>query len=539
MIKKMLASLVFALPVLPAIAQAPELQRSNRHALIIGVGQYADARISPLLGVVHDVANARLIAEQMGVPAKNMHVLQDREASSAQIRSALRELASRIHDGDRVFVYYSGHGARFSAADEPDVCREALVPWDAEVSSPKTLLSQDDIAAEMAAVYAKADKVFVFIDACHSGGVRATTRSTAAGTKEDQLVPKFTPLGASGQCRLASNVRTRSVQGAARTRGAPGRNLVQFSSSRPDQVSLDSPQTGGLATSSWRYCTTYAEDIDRSGALSVNEIAACVQRRIDERLANSTRYSGQNVVVSGNGEFAPSLTQISQAPSLPPSEAVALGSAQTASNSSAPLQTVSPQGPSIAVAPARPVPLQLQKPVRFPLESVIAQSDERHIVSVEFPRTPLRIGRDFFDLTVSSNRGGYVYLILQSSDNATSTVLFPNAIDQRNQILAGERMKLPRPSWRIQSQGPAGTNRLLVMVTDAPRDLSLLRASPEGPFVKTLSGGTAAQSLAWVIGSAKESSSNKCSAQFASKDLQFVEECSDSFGAAVIEIREQ
>ena len=248
-------------------AASPDVVRANRHALIIGVGTYEDSRITPLRGVVHDIANARQMAEQMGVPQQNIRVLQDRDASASRIRTELRDLAARTRDGDRVFLYYSGHGARFAPEQPPSACREALVPWDASPSRKESLLSQEEIAAELEAVYAKADKVFVFIDACHSGGVRAT-RAAVSGADDQQWSPKFTPLGSGDQCRLASNVRTRSVQDTARQQGAPARNVVQFSSSRPDEVSLDSPQLGGLATSSWRYCSTYAEDPDSSGSLS-------------------------------------------------------------------------------------------------------------------------------------------------------------------------------------------------------------------------------------------------------------------------------
>jgi hypothetical protein len=47
-------------------AQAQE--RPGRHALIIGVSQYADPAASTLRGVPFDVDSARRIAEAMGFP---------------------------------------------------------------------------------------------------------------------------------------------------------------------------------------------------------------------------------------------------------------------------------------------------------------------------------------------------------------------------------------------------------------------------------------------------------------------------------------
>lgn len=536
-LRKVLVLMVMGL-ICQIVVASQEPTRASRHALIIGVGTYEDARITPLHGVVHDIANARQMAEQMGVPQQNIRVLQDRDASAARIRAELRDLAARTRDGDRVFLYYSGHGARFAPAQSPGACREALVPWDASLARRGNLLSQEEIAAELDAVYAKADKVFVFIDACHSGGVR-TTRTVVAADTDQQWSPKFTPLGSGDDCRMASNVRTRSVQDTARQKGAPARNVVQFSSSRPDEVSLDSPQFGGLATSSWRYCSTYAEDADSSGSLSVQEIATCTQRRIDEKLSANPRYSGQHVVVTGNADFAPALFTPETGRTASTSGSTSGSGAPSMTPAPAPTPETRPVAALPGSASSVTVPTGSKGPRLFPLESVIAQSDERHVVTVQHPSTPLRIGRDFFDLTVSSNRGGYVYLILQSSDNESTYVLFPNGLDQANRIRPGERLQLPRPAWRLQSQGPAGRNRLLVMVTDAPRDLSLLRTSPQGPFVKTLADMAAARSLSWVIGSAKPTASGQCATQLGSKDLHYVDECSDSFGATIAEFFER
>lgn len=515
--------MLIALALAPAASAVAQEARPNRHALIIGVGNYADARITPLRGVAHDIANATQMAEAMGVPVANLHVLRDRDASYSNIRASLRDLASRVKDGDRVFLYYSGHGARFAPPDAPGSCREALVPTDVDAGRKTRLLTQEDVAADLAPVYAKADKVFIFIDACHSGGVRAVTRAPGSAAEAEEWTPKFTTLDANAPCKLASNVRTRSVNDAARTRGAPGRNIVQLSSSRPDEVSLDSPQTGGLATSSWKHCATYADDTDGSGALSVGEIAACVQRRINERLANSARFTGQNLVVVGNSEFAPALATQPAKSTTSPGEA----SAQST-------QISSSQPP-----PTRPVSFQGINGPRFPLESVLAQSDERHVVTVRHSRQPLRIGRDYFDLNIISSRGGYVYLVLQSSDQNSTYVLFPNALDQDNNIRPGESLRLPRPKWQLLSRGPAGINRLLVMVADAPRDLSALRTEPEGPFVRTLNDLPGARALAWVVGSATNAHASRCAGGFSAKDLVRVDECSDSFGATVIEFEER
>jgi len=517
--------------------------RANRHAVIIGVGSYADARISPLKGVVHDIANAKRIAADMGVPEANMRVLQDQDATQGNIRRALRDLATRVRDGDRVFIYYSGHGTRYVTPENPNICREALIPSDVDLKTKSGLLTQEDIAADLAPVYAKADKVFIFFDACHSGGVQATgtRRSIVQASDGEELTPKFSSIDTPAYCRIPSNVRTRSVNDAARSRGAPPNNVVQLSSSRPDEISLDSPTTGGIATSAWKYCSIYADDTDGSGALSVSEIATCVQRRMDVRLASQQTYTGQHLVIAGNSEFSPIQTNPAR------SEQNLNASNPGVKPAQEPVVAQSPNSQRVDGVGAQSPPPVLALSggkdsnsivARFPLASVVAQSDQRHLVTVEHSPAPLKIGRDFFDLRVKSTRGGYVYLILQSSDNASTYVLFPNALDQNNRIPASEWLALPRPAWRLQSQGPPGKNHLLVMVSDAPRDLGQLKALPSGPFVKTLNDVPTARSLAWIVGTATGSAATQCSAEFASKDLTYVEACSDSFGARIVEIVE-
>lgn len=509
--------------------------RITRHALIIGIGSYNDPAVTPLRGVTHDVGNARQMAQNMGVPDANVRVLQDQNATYANIRRELKALAERVRDGDRVFLYFSGHGTRYASTDSSETCREALIPADVSIKAKTPLLTQEEIGADLAPAYSKADKVFVFFDACHSGGVLARTRAIR-DSDGDVLTPKFTSLDTPAHCSKPSNVRKRSVSDEARTRGAPPNNVVQLSSSRPDEISLDSPKTGGLATNAWRYCSIYADDTDGSGTLSVAEIAACVQGKIDTRLQGERDYTGQHLVLVGNTGYAPlqeKPLQMAAASSPPPT---VQGAPPPSANSAA-----SP--PSLPTIAARPEPspsvAAAEPQQRFPLESVIAQSDARHQVDVRQGKNTLQIGKDFLELDVKSSRGGYLYLILQSSDNASTYILFPNKLDSGNRIAAQQWVRVPRAAWRMRSMGPPGPNRLLVMVTDSPRDLTVLQAKPDGPFVKTLSDRAASQGLSWVLGTSGAYSEAHCGATLARKDLVYVEQCSDSFGATLVQFDER
>ena len=110
-----------------SIPQPPP--RVNRHALIIGIGRYADPAVPPLPGTRLDRYSATQMAKAMQVPEDNIRYLQDEQATGQNIRAELEGLARRVQDGDRVFIHYSGHGTRYADA-QTGGCVEALMPYD-------------------------------------------------------------------------------------------------------------------------------------------------------------------------------------------------------------------------------------------------------------------------------------------------------------------------------------------------------------------------------------------------------------------------
>lgn len=140
--------------------------RINRHALIIGVGRYADPSVPPLPGTKLDRYSATQMAQVMQVPEGNIQYLQDEQATGENIRAALKALTERVQDGDRVFIHYSGHGTRY---EDPQAggCVEALLPYD---GMSKGTITNREMAGLLSSITQKTDKLFVMYDACHSGG---------------------------------------------------------------------------------------------------------------------------------------------------------------------------------------------------------------------------------------------------------------------------------------------------------------------------------------------------------------------------------
>lgn len=482
-----------ALPALHAPAAEPvPAPRAGRHALIIGVGRYvADpARpVSPLGGVVHDMASARSIAALLQVPAANTVVLQDAQATRAGIEQALAELRARVQPGDRVFIYWSGHGSRYFDA-QAQTCVETLIPHDLKDFSHR------EFAQRVRPIGEVADKLFVVYDACHSGGA---TAPGAAARSWGGFTPKT--AGASAQCSVASNLRHRGFEAAASAAGLGLGDVVHIASSRPDEVSFDNPAAGGLATVALRRCMQgEARDLDGSGAISAGELVACAQTLVERTLADQTQLLPHHLTLAGNREFVPAWFA----------------------------------RPAVATSPAAPPATSPPRPLREPTPAELllqlhAQRDSKRRVDL-LPDAPrLRIGSDALGLAVRSSHAGHVHVLMAGTDGRSLTLLFPNALDADNRIAAGQTLMLPRPAWRLVAGGPAGRDRLLVLVTDAPVDLSALPALPAGPFMQPtldLSGRGALQRVFALAGAGWPPGPGAAAGR------------SDAFGAAWLDIDE-
>lgn len=154
------------------------------HAVLIGIDAY---RSRPLHGCVNDVdAVQRLLIERAGVPADRVRRLAsphpgarhdpsvpETPATLANIRAALDALAAQVQDGDRVFIYYSGHGTRvpFSHPRGYAIHREALVPADVDAAWPQRLLFDHELNALLAGLARRTRAVTCVLDCCHSASV--------------------------------------------------------------------------------------------------------------------------------------------------------------------------------------------------------------------------------------------------------------------------------------------------------------------------------------------------------------------------------
>ena len=501
--------------------------RVNRHALIIGISRYADASTPPLPGAHIDRESATQMASAMQVPASNIAYLQDEQATGANIRKALKDLGEKVQDGDRVFIHYSGHGTRYN---DPNIggCVEALLAFEGGQSGN---ITNREMTSLLQTITAKTDKLFVMYDACHSGGlvnIPPVVRTRGLGNINDEglLRPKFASI--SEECGRPVNVKTRNLMVELNDKGALPQDVIHISASRDNEISFDDELKGGLATQFVRDCMLRdAVDLDKSGAISMDEIRQCAQTKINQRMQNDANYKAHNLMLSGNIGFVPAWFSQAQLQSPVVNAPVSLAVPAPASTPATKPTTIAIAAPAAAAV----TPLTGEQALR----QMFDQRDAKRKVSVNLAKTQLKIAQDALDMTVQSDKPGYVYVALAGSDNKSVYMLFPNDLDQNNKIEAGQTLQLPRANWRVRSAGPAGTNKLLVFVADGPRDLSQLGGTKVGPFSSSLNDAEGRTKLGALMSTSRLVTSQACETASSRKNNPL---CSDAFGAALVSVEE-
>ncbi len=464
---------------------------SSNHALLITVENYPE---QPLPGTRIDQKTARKMAIAMGVPEANITLVSDSKATEAGMLDALRALNDRVMPGDRVMVYYSGHGARIPAENG---CAESLVSVDGN------LISSTTVAELLKPIGRKADKLIVFLDSCHSGGVASATRTREIGGAKTTLRAKnYVPRGAAKgeECERIANVRAILRSGVEAD--TTNNNIIVIAAARSDEVALDDEVRGGLATSNFFECMGgLAKDTDHSGAISMAEIASCAQDRVNSFVREKyTQVLPPNFTLRGNSELVPSFA----ASTVP----VSTGATDT-----------------LAV-----------------MNGIFKQRDDRKAVTVEVPKSTLRIGQDKLDLTIKSATDGFAYVFYAGSSGSSFYLLYPNVIDQDNVVRAGQALRLPRPDWEITVQGPTGKDHLLVLVTDSPRDFTEFQLPSRlvgGAFTTLPNDASTAARLASVAVLSGQLNGTTCAPDSTGKrDQKLAKSCSSAYGAAMVTVEE-
>jgi Caspase domain/Domain of unknown function (DUF4384) len=477
---------------------------ASSHALIISVSAYPR---SPLPGVLKDRVTATELAERFGVPSENIVRLSEKDVTREGVQRALDRLEKQVMPGDKLYIYFSGHGARLLDKSTGQ-CTESLVMQDL------TTLGKDEFADMVKPLSAKADKTVVMLDACHAGGVAelATTRDINSALHRPR--PKFDAAVSSAVCGNPTNLRSFSGMRGIELETTEN-NLVVLAAARKSEVAWDTDD-GGAMTYAFLQCVRgQAVDKNRSGSVSMQELTECVQSRLDTDEDQGIR---QHLTLSGNGDLVPGFTEDGPSPAPQP-----------------------PPGPGPGPGPVPPESMRVN--TLAALNDIYGQRDDRWSVQVSLGQPVLKIGSDFLDFNIVSQHDGFLYVFYLGTGPESFYLLFPNKLDPENRIKAGEPVRLPRPSWTINALGPAGTDHVLVMVTQTPRNLgdySLPEqyVSLAGPFGKIQTTAASAAHLNEVATLSKSFRSPEC-ATTSGRDPETAQRCSNVFGAALVSVEER
>lgn len=157
--------------------------------LLIGVGAYSGLPVEYRLSApARDLGRLTSSLVSSGVAATSIQTVSDArrgEGDRAEILSALSRLLDQTKAGDRVLLYYSGHGGQRPATHperETDGLEEVWLAGDARIGpngEPRGGVVADyEIVDVITRLRQQGADVWLVVDACYAGGVTRSAGST-------------------------------------------------------------------------------------------------------------------------------------------------------------------------------------------------------------------------------------------------------------------------------------------------------------------------------------------------------------------------
>ena len=423
---------------------------AENHALILWIGDYGDPR-ADLPGIDLDAGHAKKIAKLMGVPDRNVFEVANAQLTARNVGAALASMQERIKEGDKLFIYYSGHGTQMGARGGTGArCSEAMYVRDG-------VFMDSALQEALTRLGNKASQVVMMNDSCFSGG--AATRSLTAAAPGDAKA-KFLPadfkantaVGTGYNCGDAINTRGMTRSLATLEKDQRGPQVLYVAASTDTQVSF-ATRKGSYATLAWAQCLADAgTDSNRSGTINGEEMRACAQGWLNRLgvkqtimlqgnaklpLAFTSNATGGTALASAPAAApapapaapAPAPAPAPTAPAAPPTPVAAapapvaptpapapVAAAPAAVVAPAPAPVAAPAAPAAPATPAAQATATATGSVRAAsaLEDIAAAGDRSYQVRITTAKDSMRIGQDLLDFSVSTNREGYLYILQET-----------------------------------------------------------------------------------------------------------------------------
>ena len=230
----------------------------QRHvwAVVVGINDYP--RLPKLKYAVNDARGFyRLLVEDNRVPAENVTLLLDEQASLVNLRSTLgTRLKNAARENDMVIIYFAGHGAteRDVTSPDGDGLEKYLLAFDTD---PADLYTTALPMVEIARIFnrIRSERLVFIADSCYSG---------ASG----------------GRTISISGVRA-GISDGFLERVAGGKGKVIMTASAPNEVSVEQDELQhGVFTYFLLEGLRGAADADGDGMVSVDEAYRYVTEKV-------------------------------------------------------------------------------------------------------------------------------------------------------------------------------------------------------------------------------------------------------------------
>lgn len=220
----------------------PAVAFAAKHALLVGIADYAASGLPSLDGPHNDVAITReLLLRRFGFAPKEIRVIEDAQATHTALAAAFARLANEVRPGDLVYIHYSGHGSltRDLNGDERSGQDQTWVSFGARTQRKAESASDldgydvldDELNAWLAPILAKTDHVVFVSDSCHSASVtrgRGPKVRAVPGDRRAHPLGRAAPVGKVAAAHVIRIGAARDVQSAAEFRAPDGARYGRF-----------------------------------------------------------------------------------------------------------------------------------------------------------------------------------------------------------------------------------------------------------------------------------------------------------------------
>jgi hypothetical protein len=263
------------------------LLSATNYGLIVGCcGEYKDTALNGLKGIGHDVRVMETILLERECSRKNLITLKNKTATKRNIKENLSKLEDKLQSGDKLYFYFSGHGAR--ATDRKEVFlseikgdsdinkrlnRTALITYDYNDNRryDSSLISYDDLRPLFERLDKRGVQVVMFADACFAG--KSYKRGNQELDDEEKLLD------------IAISMKFKKPKGSE-----PYNSLIFFGASLNSLQARQTPN-GGIFTNSLEYCFNKADtDKNGDGGIGKDELQRCMINSYSNYAKNASIY---------------------------------------------------------------------------------------------------------------------------------------------------------------------------------------------------------------------------------------------------------